>query len=154
MWLQSPRGLGGGLPVAAMLAGPRAGSVLAPGDHGTTFGGNLLALAALNAVLDAIEEPEFLARVMRKAGAAQKRLEGLVADAASPALEVRGCGLMLGVRLDPQALSAREAFLKAAAAGVLVAPAGDNVIRMLPALNIEEQILEEGLDLLAAALAG
>ena len=148
------KGLGGGLPVAAALAGPRAGSVFVPGDHGTTFGGNLLALAAVNAVLDVVEDREFLAQVVRKGRAASERLEKMVADAALPVLEVRGCGLMLGLRLDPQALSAQDAFLQAAAAGVLVAPAGDNVLRMLPALNIEDEILQEGLDMLAGVLAG
>ena len=146
------KGLGAGLPVAAVLAGPRAGDVFAPGDHGSTFGGNLLAMAAVNAVLDELERKEFLEQVLRKGALASEMLAKQAADAASPIVEVRGRGLMLGVRLDPQALSARDAFLQAVAAGVLVAPAGDNVIRILPALNIEDRILQEGLDLLAGAL--
>ena len=148
------KGLGGGLPVGAMLAGARAATVFSPGDHGTTFGGNLLALAAVNAVLDSLESRDFLAEVARKGQAVRARLAQLVDDAGSPVLELRGCGLMLGMRLDPDALSAKDAFLRAAAAGVLTAPAGDNVLRVLPALNIEEPILQEGLELLAGVLAG
>ena len=148
------KGLGGGLPVGAALAGPRAADVFAPGDHGTTFGGNLLALAAVNEVLDAVARQGFLEDVVRKGGIASERLGRLAADPSSPVREVRGAGLMLGACLDPQALTARDAFLRAIAAGVLVAPAGDSVIRILPALNIEDGILQEGLDLLASALAG
>ena len=140
--LTSAKGLGGGFPVAACLATAEAARGLSAGVHGTTFGGNPLAMAVAGAVLDVVLAPGFLDNVARLGLNAKQKLAGL-ADAHPTIIEeVRGVGLMLGLKLrvppgDFAAL-ARDKRL-------LTIPAGDNVLRLLPPLTVSDAELDEAL---------
>ncbi|MFD5770380.1 acetylornithine transaminase [Streptomyces sp. NPDC127049] len=128
------KGLGGGLPIGVAVAfGPAAG-LLTPGQHGSTFGGNPLACAAGLAVLDTIEKEGLLPRVARVGARLRHGIEAL----GHPLVrEVRGAGLLLGVVLaEPVAERCRRA---AQAAGFLVNAAGPAVVRLAPALTLEEE---------------
>ncbi len=146
--LTSAKGLGGGFPVAACLATTDAARGLSAGVHGTTFGGNPLAMAVANAVLDVVLAPGFLENVERLGLKAKQKLAGL-ADAHPRVIEeVRGQGLMLGLKLRVPpgefAALAREQRL-------LSIPAGDNVLRLLPPLTVSDAELDEAVRRLDAA---
>lgn len=145
------KGIGGGFPLGAVLATEDAASGMTAGTHGSTYGGNPLACAVGLAVMAHVAEPDFLAEVSRKAGLLRQRLEGLVASHPDVFEEVRGAGLMLGLkcRIPP-------ADLVAAGYDALVAtvPAADGVVRVLPPLNVsDEEIAEAAARLDAAAAA-
>ncbi|MEO5336796.1 MAG: aspartate aminotransferase family protein [Magnetospirillum sp. WYHS-4] len=144
------KGLGGGFPVGACLAVDKAARVMTPGSHGSTFGGNPLAMAASNAVLDVVLAPGFLDQVQARGVLLRQGLDNLVA--AHPAVfeEARGIGLMLGLkcRIEPAKLVA-ALF----AEGLLTVPAGDNVVRLLPPLIVGEDHVAEALDILERAAA-
>ncbi len=143
------KGLGGGVPVAAVLASPRA-DVLEPGDHGTTFGGNPLASAAACAVLRTIEDEHLVERAARIGEYLRESLLSLRADGV-PVAAVRGRGLMLAVVLEePVAVRAARAALDC---GVIVNAIGDSVLRLLPALTVSEAEIDEGLRRLREAFA-
>ncbi|HUF86532.1 MAG TPA: aspartate aminotransferase family protein [Thermohalobaculum sp.] len=146
------KGIGGGFPLGACLATEAAAAGMTVGAHGSTYGGNPLACAVGNAVLDEVLAPGFLDAVRRKAGLMRQRLAGL-ADA-HPAIvaELRGDGLMLGLKL---ADGVKNADLVGAARDrhLLTVPAGDNVVRILPPLNIAEDEIAEGIARLDAACA-
>jgi len=127
------KGIGGGFPLGAVLATAAAAAAMTAGSHGSTYGGNPLGCAVGRAVLDIVAEPDFLAEVRRKAGLLQQGLEGLVA--AHPALfaEVRGAGLMLGLKCRRAPGDLVQAGY---AEAVLTVPAADDVVRLLPALTI------------------
>src|SRR5215467_3611840 len=93
------KGIGGGFPFGACLATTDAAKGMNPGTHGTTFGGNPLAMAAGNAVLDVILAPGFLERVRQMAGYMQQQLSMLLAQHPSVITEIRGNGMMLGLRM-------------------------------------------------------
>ncbi len=134
--------LGGGLPVAACVATSRAAAGMTPGSHASTFGGNLLAMAVASAVLDIIAEPAFLASVTRKGEHLAAGLDGLVARHRHVFESRRGVGLMQGLRCSaPQ----DEVVDRLRAAGLLVVPAQDRVIRLLPPLIVSEQEIDEAL---------
>ncbi|GIX17564.1 MAG: acetylornithine aminotransferase [Rhodothalassiaceae bacterium] len=146
------KGIGGGFPLGACLASEEAASGMTPGAHGTTYGGNPLAMAVGHAVLDVMLAPGFLDEVRAKAAHLERALRRLVEEEGDLVLELRGRGLMRGLKLAP-ALESR-AFAEAAVDdGILVAPAGDNVIRLLPPLTISDDEIDEGLARLKAALA-
>jgi acetylornithine/N-succinyldiaminopimelate aminotransferase len=134
------KGLGGGFPVGAVLATARAAVGMTPGTHGSTFGGNPLAMAATNAVLDVMLEPGFFPRVERVAASLRHRLEAIAA--ANPKLfaEVRGKGLLIGLRC---AVPNGEVVDALRGAGLLTVAAGENVVRLLPPLIIDESHLAE-----------
>ncbi len=143
------KGLGGGVPVAAVLAAPRA-DVLEPGDHGSTFGGNPLASAVACAVMRTIEEENLVERAARIGEYLRESLLSLRADGV-PVGSVRGRGLMLGIVLDePMAARAGRAALDC---GVIVNAIGDSVLRVLPALTITEAEIDEALRRLREAFA-
>ena len=145
------KGIGGGFPLGAVLATENAASGMVAGTHGSTYGGNPLGCAVGLAVTQIVSDPAFLADVSRKAGLLRQRLEGLIAAHPDTFESVRGVGLMLGIKCK-----APNTDLAAAArdAGVLVVPAADNVLRLLPALNIPDaDILESVARLDAAATA-
>lgn len=132
------KGIGGGFPLGAVLATEKGASGMTPGTHGSTYGGNPLACAVGNKVMDIVADDAFLAEVNRKAGQLRQSLEGLLASHPDVFEEVRGAGLMLGLKLKPEVSNLD--FVKAGyAAEVLLVPAGDNVVRLLPPLNITEE---------------
>ena len=134
------KGIGGGFPLGAVLASEKAAAGMVAGTHGSTYGGNPLACAVGLKVMEIIADPAFLAEVRRKAGLLRQKLEGLVAEHPDTFEEVRGSGLMLGLKCRKPNIDLVNA---ARDAGVLVVPAADNVIRLLPALNIPDEDLAE-----------
>ena len=136
------KGIGGGFPLGAVLATEAAASGMTAGTHGSTYGGNPLGCAVGCAVLDHVATPAFLDGVNRKAGLLRQKLEGLVADHPEVFEEVRGSGLMLG-------LKCKAPNTDVVAAGydneVITVPAADNVIRLLPPLTLTEDDIAQAL---------
>jgi acetylornithine/N-succinyldiaminopimelate aminotransferase len=142
------KGIGGGFPMGACLATAEAAKGMTLGTHGTTFGGNPLAMAVGNAVLDVILEPGFLESVERKGLLLKQRLAELKDRHPSVVSEVRGQGLMMGLRT----VVPNTDFVKAARdQKLIVIGAGDNVVRLLPPLVISEADLGEAINRLDAA---
>ncbi|RJF81784.1 aspartate aminotransferase family protein [Azospirillum cavernae] len=139
------KGIGGGFPLGACLATERAASGMTAGTHGSTYGGNPLATAVGNAVLDLVTAPGFLDGVQRISGILQGRLTDLIAKHPGFFLELRGQGLLLGLKVAPPV---GDVVAKLRANGMLSVPAGDNVVRLLPPLIIEEQQVDEAIAIL------
>ena len=143
------KGIGGGFPVGAFLATNEAAKGMVPGTHGSTFGGNPLAMAVGNAVLDAVLEPGFLEHVQAVSLRFKQELARIKDEFPGLVEEVRGRGLLIGLKVKPpygdvvNALSAEK---------LLTVGAGDNVVRLLPPLNITEAEIAEATHKLAAAL--
>jgi acetylornithine/N-succinyldiaminopimelate aminotransferase len=136
------KGIGGGFPLGAFMGTERAAKGMTLGTHGSTFGGNPLAMAVGEAVLDLIEAPEFLEHVRRIAGLLGQRLSGLVSSYDDILESLRGEGLLLGLKTRVP----NTEFVDAArAAGILVIGAGDNVARVMPPLIIGEAEVSDGL---------
>jgi acetylornithine/N-succinyldiaminopimelate aminotransferase len=133
--MSAAKGIAGGFPMGAILAKEAVAKHLTPGTHGTTFGGNPLACAAANAVLDVILAPGFLEQVDRKARVLWHALEQVVAEEPSVFEDVRGAGLMLGMKCRVSNMTLQNAFM---AEGLLSVAAGDNVIRLVPPLVITD----------------
>ncbi|WP_300072159.1 aspartate aminotransferase family protein [uncultured Ruegeria sp.] len=129
------KGIGGGFPLGAVLATEDAASGMTAGTHGSTYGGNPLGCAVGSAVLDQVATPAFLEGVNRKAGLFRQKLEGLIADHPEVFEEVRGAGLMLGLKCKAPNLDVVNAGYENK---VIVVPAADNVIRLLPPLTLTE----------------
>ena len=134
------KGIGNGFPLGACLATEEAASGMTAGTHGSTYGGNPLACAVGLKVLDIVSHPDFSADVSRKAGFFRQKLESLIAEHSEIFELVRGEGLMLGMKckvpnMDVVAMAYKH--------NLLLVPGGDNVIRLLPALNISEVELTE-----------
>ncbi len=136
------KGIGGGFPLGVLLATENAASGMTAGTHGSTYGGNPLACAVGNAVMGIVATDEFLADVNRKAGGLRQKLEGLVAAHPDVFEEVRGAGLMLGLKCVAPNMDVINAGY---GAGILIVPAADNVVRLLPPLNISDADISEGI---------
>ena len=134
------KGIGGGFPLGAVLATEAAAAGMTAGSHGSTYGGNPLAMAVGNAVMRIVADDAFLAEVNRKAGLFRQRLEGLVAAHPDVFEAVRGVGLMLGLKCKASNADVVRAGYDA---GVIVIPAADNVVRLLPPLNITDDEIAE-----------
>ena len=134
------KGIGGGFPLGAVLATEEAALGMTAGTHGSTYGGNPLGCAVGNAVIDIVADPAFLAEVNRKAGLLRQKLEGLIASHPDVFEEVRGSGLMLGIKCKAVNADVVKAGYDAE---VITVPAADNVIRLLPALNISDDEIAE-----------
>jgi acetylornithine/N-succinyldiaminopimelate aminotransferase len=151
--LMVAKGIGGGFPLGAVLATEAAAAPMVVGTHGSTYGGNPLACAVGNAVMDILADPAFLDEVGRKGGLFRQRLEGLVAAHPDVFESVRGTGLMLGLKcLVPNGDVVRAGY----DAGVLTAQGADNVLRLLPPLIVSDAEIAEAvarLDRAAASLA-
>ena len=148
------KGIGGGFPLGACLATERAASGMVAGTHGSTYGGNPLACAVGCAVLEIVSNPDFLQQVRRAAGDLRQGLEGVVATHPDIFDAVRGSGLMLGIKCKASNMSVVESGYDQR---ILLVPAGDNVVRVLPPLNIsinEVSTLVNRVDRAAEALAG
>ena len=146
------KALGGGFPIGALLAGPKVADAMQFGAHGTTFGGNPLAAAVARVVLRKLSSPEIVANVEKQSRAL---CDGLAAIDRELNLfaEVRGRGLMLGAVLAPQyAGRAGEILDLAAAEGLLMLQAGPDVLRFVPALNIDDEAMAQGIARLSRAL--
>ncbi|MBW3097491.1 aspartate aminotransferase family protein [Pseudohoeflea coraliihabitans] len=143
------KGIGGGFPLGACLATDAAADGMTPGTHGTTFGGNPLAMAVGNAVLDVVLADGFLDQVQTTGNALsqgllslKERYPGLIAD-------IRGTGLMLGIRCVGNNGEMVQAFRNES---LLTVPAGDNVVRLLPPLTVTAEEARDALRRMEAAL--
>jgi acetylornithine aminotransferase len=139
------KGLGSGVPIGAVVCGPRAAGVLQPGNHGTTFGGNPLAMRAGVETLKIMEEDGLLAHAAKVGAALKAGLERELAGVAG-VVEIRGQGLMLGIELDRPA---GAVLGQAAEAGLLISVTADRVIRLVPALILSEEEAAQVVALLA-----
>ena len=142
------KGIGGGFPLGCVLASEDAASGMGLGTHGSTYGGNPLGCAVGAAVLAEVGDDAFLAEVNRKAGLLRQKLEGLVAGFPDVFDSVRGQGLMLGLKCKATNTDVVTAGYDA---GVITVPAADNVVRLLPALNITDSDIDEALTRLTHA---
>jgi acetylornithine/N-succinyldiaminopimelate aminotransferase len=142
------KSIGGGFPLGACLATTKASIGMVAGTHGSTFGGNPLACAVGNGVLDIVLGEGFMQDVSRKAGYLSQRLGELVASHPHIIEGVRGMGLMTGLKCkilnSELAVACREQ-------GLLLIPAGDNVLRLLPPLNISEENIHEAVSMIDKA---
>lgn len=146
------KGIGGGFPLGAVLATEKAASGMVAGTHGSTYGGNPLAMAVGNAVMKTVANDAFLAEVNRKAGMFRQKLEGLVAAHPDIFESVRGQGLMLGLKCKATNTDVVKAGYDQ---NLLTVPAADNVVRLLPPLTIGDDEIAEAvarLDRAAAAV--
>jgi acetylornithine/N-succinyldiaminopimelate aminotransferase len=137
------KGIGGGFPLGAVLATEEAASGMVAGTHGSTYGGNPLACAVGCAVMDIVSTPEFLETVNARAGFLRQKLEGLVAAHPDVFEGVRGVGLMLGLKCKVAPVDMVKAGY---GCGVITVPAADNVVRLLPPLNISEDEIAEAVN--------
>ena len=136
------KGIGGGFPLGAVLATERAASGMTAGTHGSTYGGNPLGCAVGAKVTEIIADPAFLSEVARKGALMRQGLESLVARHPKVFEAVRGEGLILGLKCK---LAPADVVKAGYGAGVLTVAAADNVLRLLPALNIPDQDIAEAL---------
>ena len=148
--MASAKGIGGGFPLGACLATEKAASGMVIGTHGSTYGGNPLAMAAGEAVLDVVANDEFLAHVRETGERLRAALEQMIPNHYALFEGVRGLGLMLGIKMK---VDSRAFVLFLRERGILTVAAGDNVVRVLPPLNIEESHIREFVDGLSAAAA-
>ncbi|OZB20335.1 MAG: acetylornithine transaminase [Rhodobacterales bacterium 34-62-10] len=144
------KGIGGGFPLGAVLATENAASGMTAGTHGSTYGGNPLACAVGNAVMEIVADPAFLEGVRARAGGLRQKLEGLVGAHPDVFEAVRGSGLMLGLKCK---VPNTDMVAAGYAEQVITVPAGDNVIRLLPPLNITEEEIAEAINRLDRAAA-
>jgi len=142
------KGIGGGFPLGAVLATEAAAQAMTAGTHGSTYGGNPLACAVGCKVMEIIADDAFLAEVIRKAGQLRQGLEGLVASHPDIFEEVRGAGLMLGLKCKAANTDVVQASY---GQELLTVPAADNVVRLLPPLNLSDAEMKEALTRLDAA---
>jgi acetylornithine/N-succinyldiaminopimelate aminotransferase len=140
------KGLAGGVPVGAVLAGEKAADVFEGGDHGSTFGGNPLAAAAGLAVLEVVNRPEFLREIARKG---EKILSAIRSWNHRAVREIRGRGLMIGVDITAEAWPVLETAL---ARGLLILSAGPKTLRFLPPYTIDDAEIDRGLEILREIL--
>ena len=148
--MASAKGIGGGFPMGACLATEKAAAGMVIGTHGSTYGGNPLAMAAGQAVFDIVANDEFLAQVTQKGERLRSALEQMIPNHDDIFDSVRGIGLMLGIKMKTDS-RAFVTYLRTR--GILTVAAGDNVVRVLPPLTIEEEHIREFVNGLSAAAA-
>ena len=136
------KGIGAGIPVSGVLTNEKTSNVLKSGDHGSTFGGNILGMTAVSIVLDEIESPGFYEEVEAKGEYIKNYIKDLNSD---KVVEVRGKGLMIGIELN---VNAPEIIDNCINDGVLFVKTGENVIRLLPPLIITYDEINKGLEVL------
>ncbi len=146
--IASAKGIGGGFPMGACLATEKAAAGMVIGTHGSTYGGNPFAMAAGEAVFDVVANDEFLANVRAMGDRLRTALEQMIPNHDHLFESVRGVGLMLGIKMK----SDSRAFVNwLRSQGILLVAAGDNVVRVLPPLTIDEANIREFVDGLSAA---
>ncbi len=143
------KGIGGGFPMGACLATGEAAKGMTPGVHGTTFGGNPLAMAVGNAVLDIVLEEGFLEEVSRKGLLLKQGLASLADEFPHVVEEIRGSGLMVGIRCKAANSALQQAMREEKLLGV---PAGENVVRLLPPLNVTDEEIRDALERVGRAM--
>ena len=134
--------------MGALLAAPHVADAMAPGDHGTTFGGGPMVAHVARAVLRKLTAPGFLEGVRKRAERLDESLRRL-ADRSSRVRELRGLGLIRGVQLEGDAAAVVE---RARELGLLLVAAGPDVVRLLPPLNASDEHLDQGVEVLENAL--
>ena len=148
--MASAKGIGGGFPLGACLATEKAAAGMVIGTHGSTYGGNPLAMAAGQAVFDVIANEEFLANVRQMGDRLRSALEQMIPNHDHLFESVRGKGLMLGIKMKTDS----RGFVNwLRGQGLLTVAAGDNVMRVLPPLIIDESHIKEFVESLSAAAA-
>ncbi len=145
------KGIGGGFPVGAFLATEEAAKGMVPGTHGSTFGGNPLAMAVGNAVLDIVLEPGFLDAVQQKASHLKQALARVKDENPDLVEEIRGQGLLMGLKINAKVPSG-DVVKACTAEKFLTVGAGDNVVRIMPPLNVAEAEIAEAVNRLGRAL--
>ena len=148
--ISSAKGIGGGFPLGAVLAKEAFAKALKPGTHGTTFGGNPLACAAGNAVLDVVLAPGFLEDVERKGRKLRAELNKIVAEFPTVFVDARGLGLLLGMKAAIPVAGVQAACVEQ---GLMAITAGDNVLRLAPPLVVTDADIDQAIGMLRAAAA-
>ena len=143
------KGLGGGLPLGAFLVSDKLSSIFNVGEHGTTFGGNPLACAAGLATIQIISEPNFLNHIEKQGKYLKEKLSDICNEFSDIALEVRGKGLMQGLQLIKDA---PKVMMEAFNMGLVLNTAGDNTLRFLPPLIIDNNHIDEAHDKLTKTI--
>ena len=141
------KGIGGGFPLGACLATEKAAKGMTAGTHGSTYGGNPLAMAVGNAVLDVVLAPGFLENVVKMGGYLRHRMEKLIAARGNIFVEPRGQGLLAGLRCADKVNSV-DMVARLREAGLLTVGAGQNVVRLAPPLIVAEQHIDEAMAIL------
>lgn len=144
------KGLGGGFPIGALWVTEKYADLFTPGSHGSTFGGSPLACAAALAVIDTIENEDLLQKVTAQSKPWIQRLQGLVPKFSTKIEQVRGRGYMVGIKAKINNISIIAELREK---GLLIPPAGGNVLRLLPPLNAKEEELNLAVDILETVLA-
>jgi len=142
------KGLGGGLPIGALLIKEKYSDLLKPGEHASTFGGNPVCSAAANAVLDTIEKDDLLNNTEKMGIYFREQLESLKKDF-SIIKEVRGMGLLNGIEVDA---NAKDIINKMMENKIITVPAGTNVVRFIPPLTVEKEHIDITIDTLKKVL--
>ncbi|TDQ78499.1 acetylornithine/N-succinyldiaminopimelate aminotransferase [Dongia mobilis] len=150
--LATAKGIGGGFPLGVCLATDRVAAAFQPGAHGTTFGGNPLAMAIGNAVLDVILAPGFLDQVNAVAAHLDARIHELLRRFPATFVGLRGKGLMRGLKCA-DGITNTDLVTQLRGLGLLTVAAGDNVLRLLPPLIVTHAEVDSAIDMLAAAAA-
>ena len=142
------KGVGGGFPMGACIATEAAAAGMVPGTHGSTYGGNPLAMAVGNAVFDEISKPEFLENVTRVSNFLVQQFEALKDEFPDVVVELRGKGLLCGMQLKKPAIEVRKILLEK---NMLGGSAGDNTLRLAPPLIITEDHVREAIAIMREA---
>lgn len=148
--ITSTKALANGLPVGAMLANKKYANTFFPGSHGSTFGGNKLALSVANQVLDYVQSVEIVENVKMRS---QQFFDGLAHIQSNRMIDIRGKGLMIGIELTDEYVL-QHVMLQLEKEGVLTLKAGKNVLRLLPPLTISQEEVNFALDKIAKVLVG
>jgi acetylornithine/N-succinyldiaminopimelate aminotransferase len=144
------KGLGGGFPIGAVLTRGQAAEIMVPGDHGATFGGNPLACAVALAILDELIEGGIVAEVDKKSEYVKSKLEKMMAKY-SVIEKINGMGLLLGIKLKDE-LETKVLVGKAFEKGLMLVGAGNNVVRLVPPLNVTYEELDKALQIIEEVL--
>jgi acetylornithine/N-succinyldiaminopimelate aminotransferase len=142
------KGMGGGFPIGAFMATEKAAVGMVPGTHGSTYGGNPLATGVANAVLDVLLQPGFIEGVHERGEYLKGKLQALIAKHPKVFAEARGTGFLQGLRCE---VPAGEMVDRLLSLGMLVPIAGENVVRLFPALIADKAALDEGVAILEKA---
>lgn len=145
--LTMAKALGNGFPIGATMISEEVEKVLHVGDHGTTYGGNPLGSRIGSFVVEKVSDEEFLSKVEQKSEKFVTELKKLQESKPDKILEVRGRGLLLGLQFAPS-IDVGQVSTKCRENGLIVITAGQNVLRLVPALNIDDEVIDKGLNIL------